>query len=169
VLFHMSNYRVLTLTEMHEIEQLSYFKANTILVEAQTYLQRFNYDLAVRRAQEAFELFLKSLFQFLRTEYPASHDLKKQIYEELTVAFKRQQVDANQITPLHIARVVLANSVLHLWRSPAFYGDETLRVGSLFEESEAKLAVSYAELARYLCMVVQRHAYQQATNAEVTS
>jgi hypothetical protein len=49
----MSKNVVLTFTEMHEIEQLSYFKANTILSEAQNYLGRFNYDLAVRRAQES--------------------------------------------------------------------------------------------------------------------
>jgi len=77
----------LTFTEMHEIEQLLYFKANTILTEAQNYLGRFNYDLAVHRSQEAFELFLKSLFRFLQAQYPPSHDLKKQIYD-LTAAFQ---------------------------------------------------------------------------------
>ena len=159
----------LTFAEMHEIEQLSYFKANTILGEAKDYLKRFNYDLAVRRAQEAFELFLKSLFQFLQTEYPARHDLKKQIYEKLTAALKQHEVDPNQMTHRQIARVVLANSVLHLWRSPAFYGDETLKVGGLFEGSEAKLALSYADLAQYLCMVVHNHVYQRAVSAQVTS
>jgi HEPN domain-containing protein len=157
----------LTFTEMHEIEQLSYFKANTILGEAQNYLGRFNYDLAVRRAQESFELFLKSLFRFLQAEYPASHDLKKQIYD-LTAAFKQNQVDPNQIRDLQIARLVLANSMLDLWRLPAFYGDEKLNVGGIFEEGEAKLALAYAELARYLCEVVRSHVYQRAPNAQAT-
>ena len=152
---------VLTFAELAEIEQLSYLKANTILGEAQTRLRCFDYDLAVRRAQEAFELYLKSLFRFLQTQYPASHDLKKQIYE-LTTAFKQHQIDPNQIGPRRIARLVLANSMLHLWRSPAFYGDETLNVGGLFEEGEAKLALSYAEFAQFLCNVVRNYAYQRA-------
>jgi hypothetical protein len=53
---------------------------------------------------------------------------------------------------------VLANSVLHLWRLPAFYGDETLNVGGLFEESEAKLALSYAASAQFC---VQRRSLQR--------
>jgi HEPN domain-containing protein len=157
----------LTFTEMHEIEQHSYFKANTILGEAQNYLGRFNYDLAVRRAQESFELFLKSLFRFLQAEYPASHDLKKQIYD-LTAAFKQHQVDPNQIPDRQIARLVLANSMLDLWRLPAFYGDEKLKVGGIFEEGEAKLALAYAELAQYLCNVVRGHVYQRAATAQAT-
>lgn len=107
----------LTLVEINEIDQHSYFTANTILGEARNYLQS-NYDLAVRRAQEALELYLKSMFRFLQVEYPASHDLKKPIYEKITAALKQQEVDPNQIRQRQIARVVLANSVLHLWRSP---------------------------------------------------
>jgi hypothetical protein len=151
----------LTFTELAEIDQLSYFKATTILGEAQTHLRSFNYDLAVRRAQEAFELYLKSLFRFLRTEYPAVHDVKKQIYE-LTAAFKHYQIEPHQISTRQIARLVLANSMLHLWRLPAFYGDEILNVGGLFEESEAKLALSYAELAQFFCTVVRIQAHQRA-------
>jgi HEPN domain-containing protein len=159
----MSNNRMLTFVEIHEIEQLSYFKANTILGEAQNYFRCFNYDLAVRRAQEAFELFLKSLFRFLQAEYPASHDLKKQIYE-FTAAFKQHQIDPSQIGPRQIARLALTNSMLDLWRLPAFYGDEKLNVGGLFEEGEAKLAVSYAELAQFVCDVVRNHVHQRAAS-----
>jgi HEPN domain-containing protein len=157
----MPKVATLTFAELAEIDQLSYWKANTILGEAQTRLQSFDYDLAVRRAQEAFELYLKSLFRFLRAEYPAAHDVKKQIYE-LTAAFKQHQIEPHQISARQVARLVLANSMLHLWRLPAFYGDETLNVGGLFEESEAKLALSYAELAQFLCNGVRIHAHQRA-------
>ncbi len=76
--------------------------------EARSRLNAIDYDLAVRRSQEAFELYLKSLFRFLQTDYPANHDLKKQIYE-LTEALKQCQIDRRQI-----ARLVLANSILDL-------------------------------------------------------
>jgi HEPN domain-containing protein len=132
-------------------------KASTILDEAKSRLKAFDYDLAVRRSQEAFELYLKSLFRFLQSEYPAEHDLRKQIYD-LTEALKQYNVDSRQV-----ARLVLANSVLALWRSPAFYGDERLKVANLFDSGEAELAVSYAELAQFICGVVREYVYRQAT------
>jgi HEPN domain-containing protein len=151
----------LTVAELAKIDQLSYFKANTILGEAQARLRCFDYDLTVRRAQEALELYLKSLFRFLQAEYPAAHDVKREIYE-LTAAFKQHQIESHQIQARQVARLVLANSTLHLWRLPAFYGDETLNVGGLFEEGEAKLALSYAELSQFLCNVVRNHISQRA-------
>jgi HEPN domain-containing protein len=148
----------LALPELAEIEGLSYTKAGTILDEARSRLKAFDYDLTVRRSQEAFELYLKSLFRFLQTEYPANHDLRKQIYE-LTEALKQYQIDRRQI-----ARLVLANSILDLWRSPAFYGDERLNVGGLFNDVEAALAISYAELAQFICAVVRGFVYQRAAS-----
>ncbi len=150
----------LRLAEVWEIDRLSFDKAQTILNEARNYLHDLNWDLAVRRAQESFELYLKSLFRFLQTEYPATHDLKKQIYA-LTEALKGYQIDNRQV-----ARLVLANSALHLRRSPAFYGDETINVGGLFDQREAELAVSYAELGQFVCTVVRSHVCTRATTYE---
>jgi HEPN domain-containing protein len=148
----------LALSDLTEIDGLSYSKAGTILEEARSRIKAYDYDLAVRRSQEAFELYLKSLFRFLQTEYPASHDLKKQIYE-LTEALKQYRIERRQI-----ARLVLANSMLELWRSPAFYGDEKLNVGALFNDVEAALAISYAELAQLLCAIVRGYVYQRAVS-----
>ena len=91
-------------------------------------------------AQEAFELYLKSVFRYFQAEYPKVHDVKKEIYA-LTTAFKQHEIEPHQVEGHQLARLVLANSVLQVWREPAFYGDETLNVGGLFEESEAKLAL----------------------------
>jgi HEPN domain-containing protein len=157
---------ILTAAELTTIDQLSFDKANKILSEAQGYLRCFDYDLAVRRAQEAFELYLKGVFRFLQAEYPTIHDVKKDIYA-LTTAFKQHQIEPDQIQGRQLARLVLANSVLHQWRLPAFYGDETLNVGGLFEESEAKLALSYAEFAQFVCHVVRFHVYQLAATAQM--
>jgi hypothetical protein len=88
--------------------------------------------------------------------------VKKEIYA-LTTAFKQHQID--EIQARQIARLVLANSVLHLCRLPAFYGDETLNVGDLFEESEARLALSYADSAQFVCGIVRFHVYQLAAAA----
>jgi HEPN domain-containing protein len=147
------------LTDLIEIDQQTFNKAGTILDEARSRARSFDYDLAVRRAQEAFELHLKSLFRFLHRTYPETHDLKKQIYE-LSVALNEFSFDSRQV-----ARLVLANSMLALWRSPAFYGDETLKVGGLFDASEANLAISYAESAQLACEIVRQRAYAQATTA----
>jgi HEPN domain-containing protein len=149
----------LTLTALGEIDRLSFIKAGTILDEARNRLKAFDYDLAVRRSQEAFELYLKSLFRFLQTEYPASHDLRKQIYE------LSEALGDFQITPQQVARLVLANAVLGLWRSPAFYGDEKLRIASLFDSKEAELAVSYGEPGQLVCSVVRSQIYRRATTA----
>jgi HEPN domain-containing protein len=148
---------LLSLAALGEIDRLSFIKTGTILDEARNRLKAFDYDLAVRRSQEAFELYLKSLFRFLQTEYPASHDLRKQVYELSEV------LREFQITPQQMARLVLANTVLELWRSPAFYGDERLRVGSLFDSKEADLAISYAELGELVCNIVRSQFYRRAT------
>jgi HEPN domain-containing protein len=148
----------LTQNQLGDIDHF-FTRADTVLSEARNHLKRFNYDLTVRRSQEAFELYLKSLLLFLQKEYPASHDLKKQIYE-LSEVLKEFQ-----ITPQQVARLVLANAVLALWRSPAFYGDEKLRVASLFDSKEAELAVSYGELGQLVCSVVRSQIYRQATTA----
>ena len=142
--------------ELNEIDRLSYDRAEKILIEARKQLDALDYDLTVRRCQEAFELYLKGIFRFLDTSYPASHDLRKQIYT-LTAALKGYQIDGRQI-----ARLVLASSVLQIWRSPAFYGDETLGVGGLFGSEEAKLALLYTELGRVVCAIVRDRVYRQA-------
>lgn len=145
----------LRLDDLVRIDEL-YSKAGRILEEARLRMNAYDWDLTVRRSQEAFELYLKSLFRYAQREYPRDHDLKKQIYE-LTEALKQSQVDSRQV-----ARLVLGNSVLSLWRSPAFYGDETLEICGLFNDGEAKLALSYAESAQLLCNIVRSGVYTRA-------
>ena len=99
---------------------------------------------------------LKSLFLLLQKEHPTTHDLKKQIYEPSGV------LKEFQIMPQQVARLVLANAVLGLWRLPAFYGDEKLGVANLFEPKDAELAVSYAELGSVVCNV-RSELYRRAT------
>jgi HEPN domain-containing protein len=134
-------------------------KAGRILEEARVRMNAYDWDLTVRRSQETFELYLKSLFRYAQREYPRDHDLKKQTYD-LTEALQQSQLDNRQI-----ARLVLGNSVLSLWRSPAFYGDETLEISGLFNDSEAKLAVSYAESAQFVCSVVCSYAFGRVDSA----
>ena len=66
----------LTFLELSEIDPL-FTKAGTVLAEARSRLEALDYDLAVRRAQESLELFVKSLFRFLQRAYPTTHDPKK--------------------------------------------------------------------------------------------
>jgi hypothetical protein len=52
--------------------------------------------------------------------------------------------------------------MLELWRSPAFYGDDKLNVGALFNDVEAALAISYAELAQLLCAIVRGYVLSES-------
>lgn len=141
--------------ELVEIDRQS-AKARMILDEARR-LKALDHDLAVRRSQEAFELYLKSLFRFLEADYPAAHDVGKQIYS-LAKVLKRYQIDRRLAAVL-----VLANSTLAVWRSPAFYGDEKLNVGAIFNDAEAALAISYAEKAEMVCGIVRGQVYTEAS------
>lgn len=151
----------LSFPELWDIDHL-FNKAGTVITEARNRLEAFDYDLAVRRAQESLELFLKSLFRFLQRPYPATHDLKKELYT-LVEALKDYPLEKRQI-----ARLVLAGSVLNLWRSPAFYGDETLNVGGLFDKREADLAISYAELGQLVAGIVRNQVYAVAAGSQKT-
>jgi HEPN domain-containing protein len=108
----------LPVSELSEIGLSSYQKAGKILSQGEAHFKSFEYDLAVRHGQESFEHDLKSLFRFLRSEYPPIHDQEKQIYA-LTKILSDYQINMRRI-----ARLVLANSVLDLWRLSPFYGDE---------------------------------------------
>lgn len=146
----------LTYSELADIDHL-YTKADTILAEARSRLNAVDYDLAVRRAQESFELSLKSIFRFLQAEYPITHDVKKELYV-LSEGLKEYPIEKRQI-----GRLVLGGSVLNLWRSPAFYGDEKLQIGRLFDKAEADLAISYADSAHLVAAFVRHGVYQKAT------
>lgn len=150
---------VLSYKELGDIDHL-YSRANSILNEARTQLRSFNYDLAVRRAQEALELYIKTTFRFTGTEYPKSHDIEKRIYEVW------QLLAEYDVTREQVARMVLANTTTSAWRSPSFYGDERLGVARLFRQKEAEVAIGYAEEVRNICEKVRSHLYRRAAGAK---
>jgi len=116
-------------------------KADHILSNAEELKQKTDFDLSVRRSQEAFELYLKTLFSELGHTYPKKHNLKEQIYEVRKVLDPEGTGDFDVI----IAALVMRNEVLSLWRNRAFYGDERLNVSGMFTEKEAELALIYAK------------------------
>jgi HEPN domain-containing protein len=129
---------VLTQEQYWEIDKF-YSKADSILGEARDHSKKIEYDLCVRRSQEAFELFLKTMFKFIGREYPQKHDVAKEIYAVFD-ALKKYDFSA-----LKVAQIVHRNRTLGLWREKSFYGDEELGVASIFTELESKTALSYAE------------------------
>ncbi len=152
----------LSFVELSEIDHL-FTRADTILTEARSRLEAIDHDLAVRRAQESLELFLKSLFRFLQRAYPTTHDPKKELYSLIEAI---EALEGHSIERRQIARLVLAGSVLNLWRSPAFYGDETLNVGDLFDKQEAELAISYAELGQFVVGIVRNQVFVAAASSQ---
>ena len=115
-----------------------YTKARAVLEEARNHLQKHNYELCVRRAQEAFELFLKTVFLFIEKEYPKEHDISNEIYKVRTL------LRGFRFSDQKVAQIVVRNKTLNLWRNPSFYGDEKLKVSGIFGEKEAQVALQYA-------------------------
>jgi HEPN domain-containing protein len=120
-------------------------KANAVLQEAREHLRKLEYDLCVRRSQEAFELFLKTMFKLIEREYPQEHDISKEIYQVFSV------LNQFAFSATNVAQIVHRNRTLGQWRDKSFYGDEKLNVTSLFTELESKVALSYAEEISTTC------------------
>lgn len=129
---------MLTQEQYFEIDKF-HSKADSILGEASDHSKKFEYDLCVRRSQEAFELFLKTMFKFIARDYPQKHDIAKEVYAVFE-ALKGYGFSAQKV-----AQIVHRNRTLGLWREKSFYGDEELGVASIFIELESKVALSYAE------------------------
>ena len=132
-----------------------YSKARSILDEAREHARKFEYDLCVRRSQEAFELFLKTMFKLIGQEYPQKHDVSQEIYG-VHSSLKKYDFSAQKV-----AQIVHRNRTLGLWREKAFYGDEKLGVTSIFTEHEARLALSYAEDISTDCYVVRSRVFSE--------
>jgi HEPN domain-containing protein len=140
-------------TVLSEIDKFLY-KADNVLKEAKNLKASNQCDLCVRRAREAFELYLETIFHYIGEEYPKSHDVEQQIYE-ISNLLKQYYVE-----PKSVAQIVLRNQVLNLWREPRFYGDEKLGASKIFTENEAKLALLYAEELGSICKRIQYYEYK---------
>jgi HEPN domain-containing protein len=110
------------------------------LKEAENAAQTKNYHRAVRRAQEAVELCLKSTLRMLGVEYPKKHDV--------SAALQRAAKGKN-LPPWYsecIPKLTLVSKKLVEDRGPSFYGDETLAKppASLYDEKDAESAVKDA-------------------------
>ena len=153
-----------TYKELEEIDK-QHTKAKEIEQEAQDFKNK-NYDLCVRRSQEAFELFLKIVFKLLKEKYPPKHELSKQIisiHEKLKPVFK-------DYFPKDIAKLMIGSKVLDLWRNISLYGEEKLEnVGTfeIFTEKEAELALDYMSKASQLCYLVRDYFYKNASKHTV--
>jgi len=132
-----------------------YSKATSILDEAREHVKKFEYDLCVRRSQEAFELFLKTMFKLIGEEYPQKHEISQEIYD-MHSSLKKYDFSAQKV-----AQIVHRNRTLGVWREKSFYGDEKLGVTSIFTEHEARLALSYAEDISTDCYVVRSRVFSE--------
>jgi len=159
-----------TLEELQEIDK-QYMKAKDIEQEALGFKnKKYNYDLCVRRSQEAFELFLKVVFKLMRKKYPTNvkgHELSNQIvsiYEKLKVVLKNYYFPKEDI-----ARIIIGSKVLHLWRNISLYGEEKLEkigISRIFTEKEAELALDYLNKASQLCNLIRDYFYKVVASEE---
>lgn len=110
------------------------------LEESENALQTKSYHRAVRRAQEAVELCLKSALRLLGVEYPKRHDVSAALKRAMTGKHLPQWFSEN------IPRFALVSKRLAEDRGPSFYGDETLAKppASLYGEKDAESAIEDA-------------------------
>ncbi len=124
-------------------------KALNLLDEARRLKQSYSCDLCARRAQEAHEIFTKIMFLLIGKDPPKGHDLSQALYGVSSILIE------HGLTEERVARLALGSKTLAAWRDLALYGDETLRVGRVFEEPETVLALKYAEEANHAYYAVQ--------------
>jgi HEPN domain-containing protein len=133
--------------EFEKIKELE-AKAYQIEQEANQLKQKCDYDLAVRRAQESFELYLKFIFTVLGKEVHEiwGHELSIVIDKEAKVIKKilkeHLNFSENYIDEI-IARIKLGSLTLDLCRNLSFYGDEKLKKYEFFKQKESELAIEY--------------------------
>jgi HEPN domain-containing protein len=147
-----------------DIDKL-YSKAEQIRCEAlRLKNEQLNYDLSIRRSQEALELYLKVIFKLVKQEYPKNsrgHELSSQIraiYEMMKNILKDYGFRKEDI-----ARLLRGNIVLASWRETSFYGEEKLEqlaVSGSFTKEEAGLAIDYAREAASMCTSIRDYFYK---------
>ncbi|UZE92937.1 MAG: HEPN domain-containing protein [Candidatus Nealsonbacteria bacterium] len=137
----------MTKEDFEKIKELE-DKARKIESEAKRLKGSGEYDLSVRRSQEAFELYLKFIFTVLDKEVREiwGHELSSLIDKE-TEAIKKILKEYLNFSESYIdeimARIKLGSLTLNLWRNLAFYGDEKLKKYKFFKQKEAELALEY--------------------------
>jgi len=154
--------------QLAEIDKL-YSKATAIRREAlRLRKHELNYDLSIRRSQEALELYLKVIFKFMRQKYPTSargHELSNQIraiYEKMKNILTNYGFRKEDIVKLLRGSIVLAS-----WREPSFYGVENLEeiaVSGTFTDKEADLGLDYVDEVASMCTSIRDYFYKMAVH-----
>ena len=149
-----------TIEELQSIDK-QFYKASKIKEEAKQHKEKYDYDLSIRRAQEAFELYIKTILQLITKTYPKgksghrlNEDLQK-IKKQLEIILKKYHLNTTDVV-----RLIIASNVLYQWRIPSFYGyevNEEVSVSEIFTEKEADLALNYANKAYFLCNIVKQY------------
>ncbi|MHA1400834.1 MAG: HEPN domain-containing protein [Candidatus Heimdallarchaeaceae archaeon] len=153
-----------TLKEIEEIDKM-YFKALEIEEEAERKKMNYEYDLCVRRSQESFELYIKTVFHFMDVQYPKNHDISsslRKINDALDEVLEKYYFPKEQIV-----RIIIGSKIFKMVREIALYGFEGLReayVTKIFREKEAVIALDYVVQAKELCNVVRNYFYSHANN-----
>lgn len=152
--------------EIQEINKLAQ-KAEKIEKEAITYKDSRNYDLCIRRAQEAFELYMKTIFKLLKESYPTygkkGHELCKEIvkvYPKLKYILEKSYFSKEEFV-----QILRGSFILSEWRERALYGEEKLQPISIHEsfiQKEVDLALKYIETVSSLHFRVLSYFYQTA-------
>jgi len=119
--------------------------AGDCLEQARISLERENYPLSVRRAQECVELSLKAVLRSISVEYPREHDVSKAL-EMVKEKFPDWFLSK-------IPKLIRISSELSKKRGPALYGyEKELKPASdIFDKNDAEDAISSAGEIFELC------------------
>jgi len=123
-------------------------RARRILAEAEELCRTRDWDLAVRRCQEAVELALKGALRSVGAEVPKLHDVGR--------ALRLNQDRFGDDIRSSLDQIVSVSRSLGRERGLAFYGDEDSGAGSeeLYTEADAQ---HFLKGARFVVGLVAAH------------
>ena len=92
---------------------------------------------------------------FLSRPYSKEHDVGEELYNIRNILNQHGNDDKK------IAILVKESKTLAQWRETSFYGDEKLKVGGIFNEKDAEIALSYAENISIICEILKMKIFKK--------
>ncbi len=124
------------------------------LDEARSQLEKFNYDKAVREAQESIEFAIKAIFYSFDVEPLKEHRFSEKDFQMMFQ--KVPEAARDDLENLNIYKTYLYSLFWENFYTVAKYGLEVLKVGAgnLMEKEEAELAIKHASFCNIRAHVV---------------
>lgn len=128
--------------------------SNKALDGARDQIQRFNYDKAVREAQESIEFSIKAIFYSFGIEPPKEHRFTEKDFQKMFASATEEL--KKDMENLRVYKAYLYSLFWQNFYTVTKYGLETLKIspGYLMEKEEAELAIKHASFCNTIAHVI---------------